>query len=158
MNIHYASYLDALSIYSPQSSAYSIAHKNRLDWGNNRLPYGKVFKYLKKNNDLNGEILVNNGREVMQLYSYKYELRLNIYNNIDRTFEMKKNLIDFCRKNKIQYILVETGYYNMNILSSDWLGPDLLGEFNKGDFKPFSLIERFDHGVNALLLLQAPNI
>ena len=60
--------------------------------------------------------------------------------------------------NKIQYILVETGHYNMNILSSDWLGTDLLGEFNKGDFKPFSLVERFDHGVNALLLLQIPNI
>ena len=94
----------------------------------------------------------------MLLYSYKYELKLNIYNNIDSTFGMKKELFDFCRKNKIQYILVETGHYNMAILSSDWLGTDLLGEFNKGDFTPFSLIKRFDHGVNALLLLQVPNI
>ena len=39
-------------------------------------------------------------------------------------------------------MLIESGYYNMNILSSDWLGTDLLGEFNKGDFKPFRLVER----------------
>ena len=168
LNIHYASYLDALSIYPPPSSEYPIAQEDRRDWGNNRLPYGKVFKYLKKSSNLDGKILVNNARQVMALYSYKYELKPNIYlmnskstghyGSIDSKFKTKIELFNFCRKNKIHYMLIEKGHYNMNIFSSDWLATDLLDEFNKGDYKPFSLIKRFDHGVNSLLLLQVPNL
>ena len=158
LNIHYASYLDALSIYSHPSSEYTIADESRRDYGHNRLPYGKVFKYLKKNGDLNGKILVNKSRQLMQFYSYKYELKPDIYNCIDCAFETKKELYDFCIENKIKYILIESGYYQTRLLSNEWLSTTLLGAFNKSNFKPFRLIERFDYGVNALLLLQISNI
>ena len=76
----------------------------------------------------------------------------------DNIFRTGEDLINYCRKHNIQYILLGTGYtYKLGILSSDWLGTGLLNNFSRDNFKPFSLVKRFKHGINSLLLLKIPN-
>ena len=159
LNIHYASYLDALSIFSTQSAKISKSYKNRQDWGETRLPYGKLYKFLKQNENIIGRILINDSREVMQLYSYKYELKLNVFDNTIKKFKSEKELIGFCKKHDIEYILLENGYtYKWDRLSDKWLEPNFFDELKNENFKPFIIIERFNLGTNSLFLLKVPSI
>ena len=164
LNPQYASYLDARGDIPPPSEilGYWKENLNSFNVGTRYLPYDLVYAYFHQHPRRGDKILVWDQQQ-MQLSSYKYELRLNLYECSDTAdynqcqFGTKEQLGRFCRDNQISYVLIPVGYdYLGDSLTQQYFSPPLSQAFDEGNFKPFGLVQRFEHGVNALLLLQVP--
>ncbi|MDA2933352.1 glycosyltransferase family 39 protein [Acidobacteria bacterium AH-259-D05] len=157
----YASYLNAAGDVPPSAevSAYWKEKVNPNNAGTSYLPYDQVYAYFRREPHLIDKMLIWD-KLFLQFYSYKYELRLDLYECSDHgdkcRFGTMQELLKFSRVNRIRYLLVPIGYnYLGNRLSVQFLSPPLGQSFHKGDFEPFELVRRFEHGANALVLLQA---
>jgi hypothetical protein len=157
----YASYLDAAGNVPPaEASAYWKEKVNGASLGTSYLPAGQVFHYFKDQPQRAGKILIWD-QQRMQFYAYKHEFDLDLYECSETVpeckFETKEQLLSFARDNGINYLLLPVGHGYTGIpLWEQILNAALGRAFEEANYKPFELVERFDHGDQGLLLLRAP--
>ena len=130
--------------------------------GGTQFPFGSVFEYLGGESHNVGKLLIWHPNRI-KFYSYKHEMQLNLYECGDAIyicrFETKEQLIGFSRDNEVNSVLIPVGlYYAGGWAWAQILSPALGQVLERGDLEPFELIERFDHGGFALLLLRVPDV
>ena len=155
----YASYVNAAGSVPPIASAseYWKQNVNPNDVGTVYIPAGRVFEHFKDNPGTAGRIMTWDPQR-MEFYSFKHELDLQIYDCVNQCkFDTKAQIIDFSREKDVKHVLVASGRNYMGTsLWAQYLGPELGQAFEEGKFEPLELVERFDHGDHALLLIRIP--